>query len=194
MNDAAKKKWDRIYTSNTTLQPRAAAAVLTEHCFLLSVSGSALDLACGLGGNACFLANKGFKVDAWDISRAALLQLDTQAARDGLAVHTRVINIKPGCFPNKAYDVIIVSRFLDRSVCHGIMDALNPGGLLFYQTYTREKLSPLGPNNPEYLLVGNELLSLFAPLQVVFYEDNARLGDVRYGLRNEALFIGRKLP
>jgi hypothetical protein len=72
------------------------------------------------------------------------------------------------------------------------MAALKPGGLLFYQTFTRNKLDQQGPSNPDYLLASNELLRLFKPLNVVFYQEYAKLGDVRFGNRNEACFIGQK--
>ena len=63
-------KWDAIYQRPT--QEPQAAEVLRENRFLLPVSGRALDLACGLGGNALFMAAAGLNVDAWDISGTAL--------------------------------------------------------------------------------------------------------------------------
>jgi tellurite methyltransferase len=63
---------------------------------------------------------------------------------------------------------------------------------LFYQTFTRNKLDQHGPSNPDYLLGDNELLSLFSSLSLVFYQEYARIGDWRYGNRNEACFIGQK--
>ena len=73
-----------------------------------------------------------------------------------------------------------------------MIESLKPGGLLFYQTYLREKLNPAGPRNPEYLLGDNELLSLFGALRVLFYREEGRVGDLTVGDRNEASFIGQK--
>jgi hypothetical protein len=75
---------------------------------------------------------------------------------------------------------------------NAIIDALRLNGLLFYQTFTREKATPTPPHNPDYLLTKNELLTLFAPLSVVFYQENALIGQHQHGLRNEAQFIGQK--
>ena len=62
--DAKINKWNCIYShSNQTRYP--AVQVLTENDFLLPITGTALDLACGLGGNAIFLAELGLAVTAW---------------------------------------------------------------------------------------------------------------------------------
>ena len=90
------------------------------------------------------------------------------------------------------FDVIVVSRFLDRRLSNAIIDALKPNGLLFYQTFTKEKTIPTSPNNPDYLLNRNELLTLFSPLQVILYRENGLVGSHLKGLRNQAQFIGQK--
>ena len=72
------------------------------------------------------------------------------------------------------------------------MAALKPGGLLFYQTFTRHKLDKSGPSNPDYLLARNELLQLFAPLTVIYYQEYPAIGDLQRGNRNEAQLIGQK--
>jgi tellurite methyltransferase len=45
----------------------------------------------------------------------------------------------PESLTENAFDVIVVSRFLDRTLSDAIIDALKPDGLLFYQTFTRDK-------------------------------------------------------
>ena len=59
-------KWDEIY-SLASASP-VACTLLSEHKYLLPTEGKALDLACGLGGNALMLAASGLSVEAWDIS------------------------------------------------------------------------------------------------------------------------------
>jgi len=185
-----QRKWDSIYSKAEA--PAPVAEVLTQHRYLLPDSGRALDLACGQGRNALFLAECGLQVDAWDISAVALQILQQTAIDKDLSIATRQCFIGTETLPPQTYDVIVICRFLDRTLCNAIMAALKPGGLLFYQTFTRNKLDQQGPNNPEYLLKSNELLRLFKPLNVVFYQEYAKLGDVRIGNRNEACFIGQK--
>lgn len=187
---ALQAKWDEVYRNIST--DSSPAEVLANNRHLLPIEGNALDLACGLGGNALLLAEHGLTTEAWDVSPLALAHLQSRAEQKRLKIHSRQYLIRPESLLPNRFDVIVVSRFLDRSLCDAIMAALKPAGLLFYQTFTRYKLDPQGPKNPDYLLDSNELLELFAPLRVVFYQEYGRLGQVRYGNRNEACFIGQK--
>lgn len=185
-----QQKWNAIYRQST--RKPEAARILTENACLLPKPGKALDLACGSGGNAMYLAKTGLMVDAWDISDVALTILNQQADTCKLNIHTKQCKIGSETLPESHYDVIVICRFLDRNLCNAIMGALKPGGLLFYQTYTRSKVDQIGPNNPDFLLETNELLRLFAPLTVIFYREYARIGDLLCDDRNEAYYIGQK--
>ncbi|MFZ2168215.1 MAG: methyltransferase domain-containing protein [Methylococcaceae bacterium] len=184
-------KWNEIYKQSGQ-ETYPAVQVLAENSFLLPQTGTALDLACGLGGNAIFLAKQGLVVTAWDISSVAIDKLTAYVVRKGLNVNACQQKITAKSFNGYSFDVIVVSRFLDRTLSDAIIGALKPDGLLFYQTFTREKTSPKPPNNPDYLLTENELLALFSPLRVVFYRENALIGKQMRGLRNEAQFVGQK--
>ncbi|MCK4841735.1 MAG: methyltransferase domain-containing protein [Methylococcales bacterium] len=184
-----KKKWDQIHEKNTVSD---VAEVLRENSFLLPENGIALDLACGLGENAIFLAEKGLDSNAWDISSVALKRVKQKALEKSLNVSVQQGFIKASTLPKNSFDVIVLSHFLDRSLSNAIMKSLKPNGLLFYQTYVRDKLGLDGPKNPDYLLARNELLELFQPLKLVVYRENNRLGDLNCGNRDEALFVGQK--
>jgi len=68
----------------------------------------------------------------------------------------------------ETFDVIVVSRFLERDICADIAAALKPNGVLFYQTFVH------GLSNPDYLLAPDELLSLFKELDVLEYYEPAK--------------------
>ncbi len=189
--DTEISKWNHIY-SQSGQKCYPAVQILTENDFLLPMTGSALDLACGLGANAIFLAEQGLAVTAWDISFVAIDKLTAYAVQQGLNINVCQENIVADSFTECGFDVIVVSRFLDRTLSDAIIGALKPDGLLFYQTFTREKTSLKPPNNPDYLLTENELLEMFSLLRVIFYRENALIGNQLRGLRNEAQFIGRK--
>ena len=59
-------KWNLLY-NQADVADYSAAKVLTENHYLLPSTGVALDLACGLGANALYLAQQGLAVTAWDI-------------------------------------------------------------------------------------------------------------------------------
>ena len=191
MMESLAAKWDRIYSQGDPAQSEPVS-VLADNAFLLPKTGTALDMACGLGGNARFLAAAGFATVAWDISAVAVAKLQGIAESQGLNISARRRFIGSECFVDNQFDVIVVARFLDRALCDAIIRSLKPGGLLFYQTFTRAKVSDQGPKNPDYLLNDRELLELFAPLRVIYYRDNGLVGDVTAGLRNEAQLIGQK--
>lgn len=186
--------WDAIYdkASLNDCAPLNCAEILADNAFLLPKNGLALDLACGMGANATFLAQQGLTVTALDISKIATDKLNSYAALQGLNIKACTLNIDINTFTNCTFDIIVVSRFLDRRLSDAIIGALKPNGLLFYQTFTKEKIKPTPPNNPDYLLNRNELLTLFSSLKIILYRENSLVGNPDLGLRNQAQFIGQK--
>ncbi len=188
-NDELRLKWDDRYAAAA-----AGAAppleVLVDNAQLLPAAGRALDLACGLGGSALFLARRGFDTRAWDISQVAIDRLRRAAAALPLAAEVRDVVADPP--EPHSYDVICVGYFLDRGLCPDIAAALRPGGLLFYQTYSLERVDDSGPTSDRYRLAPNELLRLFPDLIVRVYRDEGRCGDARRGFRNRAQLVAQR--
>jgi SAM-dependent methyltransferase len=187
-----KMKWDKIYT-NSDYENTQVATVLAAHQSLLPKKGCGLDLACGLGGNALLLAEQGLETYALDISSVALNKLQQQARQRNLIVHCQQQDVENIPLAKNKFDVIVVSRFLNRDLSCEIINALKLKGLLFYQTFTQAKINKTPPNNPNYLLAENELLRLFSPLKIRYYQEYALVGEQNEGNRDEALFIGQKI-
>ena len=190
VDEGAREKWDRRYVQDPAGSP-TPAQVLSDYAYLLPESGTALDLACGRGGNALFLARRGFKVHAWDISKAAIEGLDRQAKSEGLEIEARVCDAQESPPTLKSFDVICVSFYLDRDICNPVISALRANGLLFYQTFIHEKITDEGPSNPAYRLGPNELLELFSPLHVLAYQELGRVGNTGQGMRNTAWLVAQ---
>ena len=187
-------KWNARYAQAESGAPPPAAQVLMENQHLLPDKGVALDMACGLGGNALLLAEKGFETYAWDASNAAIERLCGFAKSRGLAIQAQVRDVANQPPAENRYDVIVVSRFLLRPLISKIIAALKPNGLVFYQTFIRDKPADLGPNNPDYLLADNELLQLFPGLRILVYREEGQVGYVAQGFRGEAMLVGQKSP
>ena len=166
--------------------------VLAAHSHLLPTQGDALDLACGRGGNALYLAARGLSTRAWDISPVAIQSLSDVASRNGLPLMAEQRDVTADPPASGSFDIIVVSRFLDRTLAPAICAALRRGGLLFYQTFIREKTTDTGPNNPAYRLEANELLRLFKPLHLIYYHEEGNVGDTSQGFRNEAMLVAQK--
>ncbi len=181
-------KWDARYRDAAETP---AARVLMENVHLLPSRGRALDLACGLGANALVLAANGLETFAWDSSAVAIEKLVGLARARGVHVHAAVRDVVQRPPEPQAFDVLVVSRFLDRSLTPHLIAALRPHGLLYYQTFTRTRIGDNGPHNPAYLLEDSELLSMFARLQPLVYREEGLVGDTRRGLRGQAMLVAR---
>lgn len=190
-HEGLQAKWDSRH-ADPDKQPEAAR-VLRHNLHLLPRQGRALDLACGLGGNALLLAERGLEVAAWDISPVAIERLKGVAQNQGLVdLSAEVRDIEQQPPAPESFDLIVVSYYLERRLTENIIDALKPGGLLFYQTFTRVSVGSEGPSNPDFRLGDNELLKLFSPLQLRFYREENRLGDLTQGNRDIAMLVAEK--
>lgn len=192
-NNPERAKWNARYEAVANIgESQRPSQVLVDYQHLLPPSGVALDLACGLGGDALFLAGKGFDVHAWDISSVAIERLNQQAQALGLAIHVKAADLSQCSLGEKQFDIVTVSRFLHRPLFDKIINTLRPSGLVFYQTFIQEKSTDFGPNNPDYLLAENELLRSFNDLRVLAYREEGMLGNTALGFRNEAMIVAQK--
>ncbi|MFQ5934982.1 MAG: class I SAM-dependent methyltransferase [Acidiferrobacterales bacterium] len=183
------EKWNMRYRE---ARAASAARVLVENAHLLPPTGTALDLACGLGENALVLAQRGLKTLAWDSSPVAIDKLRKRAQAQGTRVEATVRDVVERPPEPDRFDVIVVAHFLDRSLVESIINALRPAGLLFYQTFTRTRVGDQGPRNPSYLLADGELLSMFSSLKLLVYREEGLVGNSTRGFRGEAMLVGRK--
>jgi SAM-dependent methyltransferase len=148
---------------------------LIQHRRLLP-PGRALDLACGRGRNAIYLAEAGYRVEAWDRDEAALHTLSDHAKTLALStVTTRLVDLEqqPEISPT-SFDVIIVFYYLQRDLMPQIMRALKPGGVLIYETFLIDNHERFNhPRRREFCLAHNELLALCSELRILVYREGA---------------------
>jgi len=172
------------------LQP---AQILRDKDHLIPKAGTALDLACGLGAGALYLARRGLTTTAWDISPVAIEALQKRTLTEGLVVNAEVRDLSVEPLPVTSFDLIYVANFLERSLCADIENALRPGGVLIYQTWVLGKVTNEGPSNPDFLLAENELLRLFPNLAVRYFRDEGALGDLDQGDRNRSVLVAQRV-
>jgi 2-polyprenyl-3-methyl-5-hydroxy-6-metoxy-1,4-benzoquinol methylase len=182
-------QWNNRYQTTTDFPE--PCQVLVDYAYLLPSLGSALDLACGLGANAFFLANRGLETYAWDYAKVAITRLQAHATSQQVPIYTQVRDVVQEPPPPTTFDVIVICHFLDRSLIPSLIHALKPNGLLFYQTFTRTYVDEQGPKNPDYRLANNELLKLFSQLKIIMYREEGRVGDTTQGFRNQAQLIAQ---
>ncbi|MCK5719995.1 MAG: methyltransferase domain-containing protein [Thiomargarita sp.] len=186
-------KWNKHYQTIDSASIPLPCQVLKHYSHLLPTAGTALDFACGLGANALFLAQHGLNTYAWDYAATAIKHLQIQAKKQQLKLNTEIRDIIAYPPAANSFDVIVVCHFLDRNTIAKLIQALKLNGLIFYQTFTQISINSSHPKNPDFLLKNNELLRLFSDLQLVIYQEEANIGDITQGFRNEALLIAKKV-
>jgi SAM-dependent methyltransferase len=127
-----------------------------------------LDLACGHGRNARYLAGIGHRVVAVDRDQAALSALSSVPGIETLQAD---LEQHPWPFGSTTFDAIVVTHYLHRPLFPHILAALDPAGVLIYETFARGNEAYGRPSNPDFLLEPGELLDrLSGPLQVIAFE------------------------
>lgn len=150
---------------------------LVDHLHLLRPGGLVLDVACGRGRHALFLARQGFRVHAIDRNAEAIRALTETARAEGLDITTEVVDLETSPSPDLGdarYDAVVVFNYLHRPLFTTLRAAVAPAGLLIYETFTLAQRERGRPTNPAFLLQPGELPRLVAPLVVV----DAMEGDV----------------
>jgi rhodanese-related sulfurtransferase/SAM-dependent methyltransferase len=150
--------------------PAGPSAWFLEHVRLAPRGARALDVACGRGRHALVLAQAGSLVRAVDRDAGRVAALREVARRLRLPVTAEVLDLEAdGVTLGEAeYDLVLVFNYLHRPLFAALVRALAPGGLLLYETYTREHARSHGrPSRPEHLLDPGELPRLVEPLQLV---------------------------
>jgi len=134
----------------------------------------ALDLAMGRGRHALVLARHGFQTFGVDLKHDAVRDAVAAAARDGLRIRGWCADLEKSSLPVAAFDLIVVTRYLQRSLFPSIRRAVKPGGFVLYETFTvAQRLLGSGPASADHLLEPGELRERFSGWEVLFYEEVA---------------------
>jgi SAM-dependent methyltransferase len=129
--------------------------------------GAVLDVAAGSGRHARLLARMGFEVDAVD--RDASLFADPPP---NVTVLEADLEADPWPYAQRRFDAIVVTHYLHRPLLPRLVDALERGGLLIYETFAQGNERFGKPSNPAFLLAPGELLeAVRGKLRVLGYED-----------------------
>lgn len=155
------RDWNERYRSREDLDPFPASLLVDAVRDL--TSGRALDLACGAGRNAIWLAERGWEVVAIDGASEAIRILRERDAR----VDARILDLETGAplpFEDESFDLVAILYYLHRPLFAEAKRVVKRGGLvvcsaLLSGTFRAER---------------GELESAFADFEIVL----AREGEV----------------
>ena len=126
----------------------------------------------GRGRHGIPLARAGYRTFSVDIRLDAVREGAAAAAAEHLVVRGWCADLTQIFLPTSRFDLIIVSRYLQRGLFPALLDALSAGGVLVYETFTTGQLAyEVGPRSPDHLLEPGELRTLCAGLDEMFYEE-----------------------
>lgn len=167
---------------------RAPSSWLLSNIDLIPRAGRALDVACGRGRHALFLAERGWAVRAVDRDAAAIAALRSEAGRRGVALAAEAVDLEAGQpgLGDEAYDLIVVVHYLHRPLFPALVRALAPAGLLIYETFTVDQARRGKPTNPDFLLEHGELRERLTALNILRERDGVFDG------RDVAAVVARK--
>jgi SAM-dependent methyltransferase len=157
--------WDRKHARRALLWTDAPSALLVDQVAGLA-PGRALDLACGAGRNAVWLAARGWRVTGVDFSPVALTRAAGLAADRAVEVTwvpADLLTYRPE--PGGADLVVIAYLQLPaaqrRVVLAGAAAALAPGGTLLVIGHDLANLTEGagGPTDPDVLLTPDAVLA-----------------------------------
>jgi SAM-dependent methyltransferase len=154
----------------------AVSPWLVTHLDAIPRGRRVLDVACGRGRHARFMASRGWDVTAIDRHEGVLEALAADAAGLPGVVTTRCVDLEAGpiSLGSAAFGAVLVFNYLHRPLMPSLVDAVEPGGVLVYETFITRQAERGRPTNPAFLLRPGELRTLVAPLDVVAEQE----GDI----------------
>jgi 2-polyprenyl-3-methyl-5-hydroxy-6-metoxy-1,4-benzoquinol methylase len=170
VSDEDRERWDRRFAAIGAAEVAAPPTGLRGAEELLPAGGRALDVACGRGATAVWLAQRGFTVEAVDVSPEALRAGAELAARGGVADRVRwhAHDLDAGLPPDVAtgFAVVVCQRFRDPRLYPALAGAIAPGGLLVLSVLSRS-----GGEDGPYRAGPGELPAAFGGLEVLAHRD-----------------------
>jgi 2-polyprenyl-3-methyl-5-hydroxy-6-metoxy-1,4-benzoquinol methylase len=122
----------------------------------------------GQGRNTIFLAQQGWDVTGYDPAEVGIQAAKAAAKNAGVLINAVVARREEFDHGRNRWDLIVMTYVLDKSDIPPVVEALKPGGILLIENH-------YNPGGQGRDLASNELLKIFAPLQIMYYEET--VGD-----------------
>lgn len=138
-------------------------------------SGVGLDIACGAGRDAVYLAMNGWQMTGIDYLTGAIEKTKQLAQQHQVPIQAVLMDLETGNDPFAAYadntfDLVFVIRYLHRPLFPYLKRIVKSGGVFMHQTFMQGSEVFGSPKNPNFLLKPNELALLFQDWAVLYDE------------------------
>ncbi len=162
-------EWDERYREKPLLWSHGPNRFVAEELAGLTAA-SALDVACGEGRNAIWLAEQGWAVTGVDFSSVAVERAERMAAERGVDVELVVADVTDWD-PGSEFDLVLISYVqLPPTEFEGLMESVvswvAPGGRLLMVGHDRSTAGVSGPSDPDLLWTTELLETLVNPFSI----------------------------
>ena len=171
----AKTYWEGNYAEHEFKDGKQPNPFLIDMLPRLQ-KGKVLDVAMGEGTNAVYLAQKGFEVKGFDISKTAIVRSQKLARDVGVTIDAGSADLDLFLFGILEYDSIIMTYFKPSVTRYytSMISALKQGGTLLVHSYATGAMSePIGrsENYKDIYFKPNELLRNLNSLRILYYQE-----------------------
>lgn len=175
--DEDRSRWDERYAGRgpTALDRVGPPAAFADRADRFPTVGTALDLACGDGTGAVWLAARGLEVVGYDVSTEGVRLAEDLARRAGVSGHCRVqvADLDAGVPPGPPVDVVLCHLFAAPHLDAAVVARLRPGGLLAVAV-----LSEVGGSPGRFRARPGELLARFGGVEELVLLDHREADGV----------------
>lgn len=175
MSTEDRDKWNQRYAEDSFR--KGNPVTLLENWIGEIPRGKALDIACGMGRNAIFMAQAGFAVDALDISLEALNRARQNAEDQGLDIDWIEHDFDQPYRFDTDYNLIVVMWYVDLPLVSQLCNCLAPGGYLVCEEHLLTDQHVAGPTSPSYRVGPGQLRQAVSTLDVLIYEESIKTDD-----------------
>lgn len=167
MSDADRQRWNERYRLGAYADREHPSPWLVA-CLPQAPVGRALDVACGAGRNALFLAERGYAVTGVDISGEALSRARRSARARGVEVEWIERDLDTGPGVTGPFDLIVLIRYVDLALLAALRRELAPGGCLLVEEHlATDRDDVAGPRNPAFRVPSGALRRAAADLEMI---------------------------
>ena len=127
--------------------------------------GKALDVGMGQGRNAIYLAQQGWEVTGFDVSKVGLAEARRLASAGDVQITTILASDEEFDFGVEQWDLIAILYPIEKRSVYRVRNALRSGGIVVLECAHKEA------GNAPYAYGTNELLKIFDGFRILKYED-----------------------
>ena len=175
---ATIEEWNQRYRSSDKTEGGPSPVVVRAAA--LSTPGRALDIACGTGRNALFLARQRWQVAAIDGAVEAIRRVKEEAETHGLSIDTAVIDLERERidYPAESFDLIIITHYLQRDLFPLAATLLRPGGLCAAAIRLIDDSGRRDAPGQHYRVAPDELRRLFENWNAIDYREENGVAEI----------------